>query len=264
MNGRISLEAQRRGAIAASEWFYNSMTKAGEDGPRILNAVDRLGQLFRLHRFADKPIESSLIGFSVKESDLSEEARHVLSGARSRSFLVDIFGGQRERNTSDRTTKFQLNRMLAPRWDLPTSRRGITPFSPVEADAIFCADNVAAFEALKRDWETSSMRHSAFVHPTGRWIRWSIEVTMTHRAVSCETCVKNYSISYKRSYPARRCLGQRPWLGLLSRCLQCKRADYLDICEHPRDAQTVDYPSRIRIRYRCSPRRATVYLGKRQ
>jgi hypothetical protein len=152
INGRISLEAQRRGAVSAAEWFYNSMTKAGEDGPKILSAVDRLGQLFRLHRFADKPIESSLIGFSAKESDANEEARHVLSVARSRSFMVDVFGGQRDRNSSDPTTKLQLNRMLAPRWDLPTSRRGIVPFSAQEVNAIFCPGLATEFEAMKREW----------------------------------------------------------------------------------------------------------------
>jgi hypothetical protein len=153
VNGRISLEAQRRGAISASEWFYNSMTKAGEDGPKILSAVDRLGQLFKLHRFADKPTETSLIGFSVKESDLTAEARQVLSNARSRSFLIDVFGGQRDRNSSDQTTKLQLNRMLAPRWDLPTARRGIVPLNAVQANAIFLIDQPSAFDSLVRQWE---------------------------------------------------------------------------------------------------------------
>jgi len=152
INGRISLEAQRRGAVSASEWFYNSMTKAGGDGPLILSAIDRLGQLFRLHRFSDKPIESSLIGFSLKMSDAEEEARHVVSVARSRSFLVEVFGGQRDRNSSDPTAKLQLNRMLAPRWDLPTSRRGIVPFSAAEVNAIFCQDRAGEFEAMRRDW----------------------------------------------------------------------------------------------------------------
>jgi len=153
VTGRISLEAQRRGAIAGSDWFYNSMTKAGADGPKILGAVDRLGQLFRLHRFSDKPIESSLIGFSVKERDASHEARQILQVATSRSFLVDIFGGQRDRNSADTTTKLQLNRMLAPRWDLPTARRGIVPLSSQAIDAIFCQDQGRAFEALKREWD---------------------------------------------------------------------------------------------------------------
>lgn len=151
INGRISLEAQRRGAVSAAEWLYNSMTKAGSDGPKILSAADRLGQLFRLHRFADKPIESSLVGFSVKESNANGEARHVLSVARSRSFLVNVFGRQRDRDSSDPTTKLQLNRMLSPRCDLPTSRRGIVPFSASEVNAIFRAEQASEFEAMKRE-----------------------------------------------------------------------------------------------------------------
>jgi hypothetical protein len=154
VTGRISIEAQRRGAIAGSDWFYNSMTKAGADGPKILSAVDRLGQLFRLHRFSNKPIESSLIGFSTNAREASEEARHVLQVATSRSFLVEIFGGQRDRNSADTTTKLQLNCMLAPRWDLPTARRGIVPLSNAAIDAIFCENQAKAFEALKREWET--------------------------------------------------------------------------------------------------------------
>ncbi len=44
--GRISAEAQYRGVRDASDWFYENMRKAGEDGIAIQTAIDRLARLF--------------------------------------------------------------------------------------------------------------------------------------------------------------------------------------------------------------------------
>jgi hypothetical protein len=150
---KISLTAQRKGALTAADWFYTSMTKAGRDGRDVLIAIDRLAELFRINRFSDNPIECSLIGFSATIYDANDRAQHVLKIARERSFLVEILGGQSERNSERITSKLQLNRMLVPRWRLHTGRRGIATFGKREIEAIFDPAQVDDFNDLRAEWE---------------------------------------------------------------------------------------------------------------
>lgn len=150
--GSISLDAESKGALAAADWFYNNMRKAGGEGQAILIAVDRLAELFRINRFADNPIECSLIGFSVSARVGSETSQRNLRLALDHSFLVEILGGQSDRNSEQVTGKYQLNRMLVPKWGLATGRRGIKPLSEVEMNAIFDPQMGDSFEKVKADW----------------------------------------------------------------------------------------------------------------
>ena len=153
VRGEISAEAQRKGAAGAADWFYNSMTKAGRDGTDIIICIDRLAELFRLNRFADNPTECSLIGFSGSVLEANDQAQKIIRLAKERSFLVEISGGQNERNSERVTAKLQLNRMLVPRWRLPTGRRGIVSFGSKELNAIFDPENSEAFQHLRAEWE---------------------------------------------------------------------------------------------------------------
>lgn len=150
--GTISIPSQSKGALAASDWFYNSMMKAGEGGRDIILAIDRLAELFRINHLADNPKECSLIGFSARMTDANPEAARVLALASDRSFLVSILGGQKERNSDRVDTKLQLNRMLSPRWGLPTGRRGISAFSGRELNAVFDPSAVEQFNELANEW----------------------------------------------------------------------------------------------------------------
>ena len=136
-NGRISIDAQYRGVRDASEWFFNSMRKAGIDGFVVQNAIGRLGEIFRTNRFADRPAECSLNSFSVAEQDLSPEALRTLRYSENRSFLIRISGGQFHKNSYQVHLKYQLHPMLCPRWQLPIGRRGVLPLSGNWANSIF-------------------------------------------------------------------------------------------------------------------------------
>lgn len=149
---RISREAQHRGVKDASDWFYENMRKAGNDGFLVQAAIDRLANVFRINRFAEKPIECSLITFSLDENSVSLEARRILKLAESRSFLIRVPGGQRERNSERITMKFQLNNMLAPRWDPPLGRRGAIPLKAHEVDAIFDHSKASEFQQVLSEW----------------------------------------------------------------------------------------------------------------
>jgi hypothetical protein len=150
--GKMSLKSQYRGVADASEWFLEDMRKAGQDGVHIRTAIDRLGELFRLNHFADKPIECSLIAFSVDQDQMTEAARTTLNDAKNRSFLVEISGGQKERNSRKVTAKYQLHRMISPHFELPVARRGVIPLSTAEANAVFDYDRAQEFKTMISNW----------------------------------------------------------------------------------------------------------------
>jgi len=68
---RILMSDQDLGLHECAEWFLTTMRKSGEQEVAIVTAIERLGRLFEVNRFADKPVECSLLGFSVRERDLT-------------------------------------------------------------------------------------------------------------------------------------------------------------------------------------------------
>lgn len=158
--GKVSVEAQYRGVRDATGWFFEHMRKAGDDGRVIQRAIGRLGQLFRLNRFAERPIEVSLSTFNVDPNVGSEEAHRVLRLAEERSFLMLVPDGGKDKNSGDPLLKYQISPMLAPRWDLPIARRGAVTLSEKEFNAVFQAD-ADAFDEVLADWsERTSVRLS--------------------------------------------------------------------------------------------------------
>lgn len=151
--GTISLESQRKGVIAASDWYFNNMRKAGDDGILIQGAIERLANLFRTIRYGDKPTEISLTSFHVVEQDVSEKARRIMKLAEERAFLHRVVGGQKDKNSDGITAKFQLSPMLAPRWELPLIRRNVAKFSVDEVNAIFDIDRSKEYEAMLRKYK---------------------------------------------------------------------------------------------------------------
>jgi hypothetical protein len=152
LQGRISIKSQLRGIHEATNWFNEHMRKAGREGTKVLVAVDRLAQLFRENRFAQKPIECSLITLSVNFDELSAEAQSVIQTASERMFLIEIPQGQKERNSFQVTRKYQINRMVCPKYQLPLSRGGAISLSMQDAEAIFDYTKKAEFETCLRRW----------------------------------------------------------------------------------------------------------------
>jgi hypothetical protein len=148
---RVSVDAQYRGVRDASGWFFDYMRKAGDDGKSIQSSITRLAQLFRINRFAERPIEVSLSAFSVDANIGSESARRVLRLAEERSFLVAVPDGGRDKNSGDPLLKFQLSPMLAPRWDLPIFRRGAVTLSEMEFESVF-GEDLELFAKVQAEW----------------------------------------------------------------------------------------------------------------
>nr|VFK40444.1 MAG: hypothetical protein BECKTC1821E_GA0114239_100744 [Candidatus Kentron sp. TC] len=136
-NGTVSERAQISGVREASEWFYKDSQAHGPNAERARQGVDRLAEIFREIYFSDKPTECSLCAFSANLTAVQPIVRESIETACAWSSLIEIDSGQRDRNSSRVDRKFQLNPLLAPRWDLPTARRGVIPLKPEEVEALF-------------------------------------------------------------------------------------------------------------------------------
>jgi hypothetical protein len=147
----ISKESQWKGVREGSDWFYDDAVSTGENGELVRASINRLAELFRDIRFSDKPSECSICTFSVDESSISKTARELIKAAENWSLLVDIESGQRDRNSNRVDAKYQINRMLAPRWDLPISRRGAVSLNAEEANSVFDPADAGKFEQLSGD-----------------------------------------------------------------------------------------------------------------
>lgn len=146
----ISKEAQRRGVLEASQWFLHDAEVLGEHSQELRLFVDRLAALFREIRFSDKPPECSLITFSVAESSLPSGIGDLLAEAQQWSLIIRIRGGQKDKNSFRVDSKFQLNSMLCPLWDLSVSRRGALSLSAAELSAMFNTVTDYEYVGLKR------------------------------------------------------------------------------------------------------------------
>lgn len=150
--GRISKEDQANGLLDTAEWFMQTMRKPGTDGTAVRTAIERIARLFETNRFADKPVECSLLGFSVLERELAEKTKSLLIVAEQRSFLIRTTKDEIDRNSQERLAKFQLNATLAPKWSLPIARRGIVRLPPAAVDLIFDPARSDDFEEFHKAW----------------------------------------------------------------------------------------------------------------
>ncbi len=134
--GVVSESAQSLGVADSAEWFFEDARSFGSNGRQIQTAVSRVATFLRMIRFSDKPSECSPSSFSCDLSQMSDHALSVVRGAERWSLLISV--GQRKQKNSERIThQFQVNRMLAPKWDLPIARRGVPELNVHEAEAIF-------------------------------------------------------------------------------------------------------------------------------
>ena len=133
---KISLEAQYRGVQDAAEWFFDDARLSGNDGKKIRDSISRLAQLLREIRFSDVPPECSISAFSVNLSELTEETTRMITISTQCSYLIKA-GERRDKNSRRIDTIYQINGILAPKWDLPIYKRGEIGLSKIELEAVF-------------------------------------------------------------------------------------------------------------------------------
>jgi hypothetical protein len=133
----ISERSQRDGVQESAAWFFKDNLPLGEQGRRVEAAIDRVGGLLRVLRFADRPPEIDLCAFSVDASRLSARGQDTLQAAEEWSLLIRIAREQRDRNDGSLVDKFRLNPMLCPHFDLPLAMGGTLRLSVAEGEAVF-------------------------------------------------------------------------------------------------------------------------------
>ena len=148
--GSISIEAQQRGVLDAADWFRENARIPGKVGQQARKGIERLAELFREIRFADKPTECSLVTFSVNLNSLDQDTRGVIDACEKWSLLIRIPQGQKDKNSKRVHAKYQLSPMLAPLWQLPVSRRGAIALNTKEIDSIFASEESAKFVEVLR------------------------------------------------------------------------------------------------------------------
>ena len=145
----LPVEAQTRAVMDASEWFYRDSEVVGEYASQVRIGINRLGELLEQLRFAEKVVESSLSTVTVDLDATTAAAESVIREAEAWSVLVRR-PNRRDRNQGRKLRSLQINRMLAPRWNLPLGRRGILALRPEEVEAIFVQEDRVDFEEVLR------------------------------------------------------------------------------------------------------------------
>jgi len=81
---------------------------------------------------------------------LSKDVEKTLSVATLHSYIIKI-GERKNRKSNRRDAIYQLNGIIATRWDLPIYKRGDIELSSNEALAIFSPGGESLFEACLKE-----------------------------------------------------------------------------------------------------------------
>lgn len=146
--GRISLDAQYLAVYDTAKWFYEDIEVVGEDGKQMYSSLKNLTDYFIQERFCDKPVETTVSCFYVKADDLTTKALHCLDTMVLHSVLIEDEEGRYDRNSGRKERLFQLNKILAPLWNLPTVVRGSIFLNRDMAEAIFNYEQNSRFQKL--------------------------------------------------------------------------------------------------------------------
>ncbi|KIC15011.1 ORC-CDC6 family AAA ATPase [Leisingera sp. ANG-Vp] len=134
--GVISKESQTDGIKDGAQWFWED-AQPEVNAASVRLSVEAIARLFRTVRYSAKPSEPALSAFSIRESELTENARKTLRTAENWSYLIHIPHSGSDKNTEERRYKYQLVPMLAPKWDVSYARRGTIELDDDFSNALF-------------------------------------------------------------------------------------------------------------------------------
>jgi len=149
-DGPIPEATQLRGIEDAIKWFLDDARIPGKVGSPVATIIDRIGQLLHEVRFSDAPPECSLCAFSINSTDISPPTQQLLDYLEQYSYLIKVTN-RREKNSSVYRITYQVNGLIAPRWELPIYRRGVLHLSSKEVTAIFDPRSEDAFIKIKAE-----------------------------------------------------------------------------------------------------------------
>jgi hypothetical protein len=148
---KIKVKTQSTGIYQASKWFYEDSEAYGDDGRLLYRCIYNLTALLQGVRFSDKPSETSPSSFSYKPEKTSSDAERFIRLSCIHRILIPI-SGRHDKNSDRIEQSFQINRMLAPYFNLPISRRGIIPLNESFIESIFNPQKHGEFQGLYNDY----------------------------------------------------------------------------------------------------------------
>ncbi|MCI0715814.1 MAG: hypothetical protein L0Y77_05770 [Chlorobi bacterium] len=147
-DNKISIESQTLGVLNGCKWFEDDSDIGGKKGKLIFNCLYRLVNLLKEIRYSDKPSECSVSSFSINENDLSIDSKNIIDLMNQHSILVEL-RFRKNKNSKIVKKSYQVNRMLAPLWDLPLSRRGVIQLNKSLANSIFDYSQHKDYDKIK-------------------------------------------------------------------------------------------------------------------
>lgn len=146
-DGQISLRAQYLGIKETSRWYLDDSELTGMEGSYAITAIRNLAEYLRLYRFSEKPTDTSVCAFNYGTEDISHNASNLINLLELHSLLIKVDNERKQKNSGKSETTFQLNRILAPYWNLPSARRGIADFSSNVIESIFNNESFNRFDS---------------------------------------------------------------------------------------------------------------------
>jgi hypothetical protein len=146
--GKISLDSQYLAVYETARWFYEDAELTGEAGKNMYSSLKRLTDYFMLERFCDKPVETTLSCFYVKADELSITSLECIDTMKMHSILIEDTDGRKPKDSGRKERMFQINKVLAPLWNLPTVERGSLSLNKDVVEIIFNSDYSHKFEQL--------------------------------------------------------------------------------------------------------------------
>lgn len=149
--GRISLDSQYLAVHDTARWFYEDAELSGESGRNVYKSLKRLTDYFIIERFCDKPVETTVSAFYIKTDRLSSKAIACIEEMKMHSILIEDLNGRFEKNSGRKERLFQINKILAPLWNLPVVVRGTLAFNNALSESIFNEELSSNFDQLYRN-----------------------------------------------------------------------------------------------------------------
>lgn len=149
--GLISTKAQNEGIFDASKWFYEDAEVIGSEGKNLYTCIANLAEYFKGIRYSDKPSEISVVAFFIKNNNITDTTNRFIRLAVDHSFIIKIPDGRKDKNSDRVDNLYQINKMLAPLYRLPTARRGTINLNFDLAESIFNPEKHREFNQIYRE-----------------------------------------------------------------------------------------------------------------
>lgn len=129
-NGCISIDSQYLSAYRVAEWYYNDAEIFGDEAKKLYSSIKKLTDYLKLYRTSNNLPETNVLGFYYREKDVSVEVSECIKLLQEYSFLIKSDNGRKEKSgIGIEESKYYLNPVMSPLWNLPMVVRGTPLFT---------------------------------------------------------------------------------------------------------------------------------------